>query len=621
VKNDLLSPLVQAPPPRPAWMDFKLLMATQLRVTWNKLRHWSAAVWLVVACMLFGFLSLMVYLGVEAYGALGAMDPGIARGFLSLLFLAGMAAQIFFGIATAFSVLYMSEDLELLFVAPVSTRAVFASKSLVVAFSNFLPVVFLILLPALFYGLLFSAGPLYYLWIIPVVGGLWAVGTALAELLNLLVMRIVPPHRSREAVGVIGAVGGIFIALLFQLPNLIISRSESFDISAWMAGQGELVRVMDWFPWGWSSLVLEGAATSSHLSALGWSLLLLLLGALLVGISFPLVERGFRRGWISLSEGGGGPRRKTARIPSSQRRGLRRREDALSVVVDGGTAEASGSSWRGMWSVARKDLLYLRRDTRAWFGYLVPLVFMLFFIGQYLYLSVESAQSSLFSVLLIYTIMFSGNMALQSFGREGEADWILNSVPLSGWPVVWGKLLTVILPTVLLMEALLAGTAALLRLSSSMILAMAVGAVFLSLGASAMGLNFSIRSCRFNPGNPMGSVSTGATMLMYLLNLIFILLLSLGVAYIFPPAELMAVLPKIPEVSFAWGFPETFLYLGYLLTRPLLWPKAARILWGVFFTGAVWSAVFFGFMASTVSRSRKGFQVEIITPKKLGVRS
>src|SRR5690606_10179578 len=149
--------------------------------------------------------------------------------------------------------------------------------------------------------------------------------------------------------------------------------------------------------------------------------------------------------------------------------------------------------------------------TRAWLGYLVPLVLMLFFIGHYLYLSVESAQSSLFSVLLIYTIMFSGIMTLQFSGREEKAYWTLISEPPSGWPVVWGKLLAVILPTVLLMEALLAGTAALLRLSSSMILAMAVGAVFLSLGASAMGLNFSIRSCRFNPGNPMGSVSTGAT--------------------------------------------------------------------------------------------------------------
>ena len=35
--------------------------------------------------------------------------------------------------------------------------------------------------------------------------------------------------------------------------------------------------------------------------------------------------------------------------------------------------------------------------------------------------------------------MFSGMLALQSFGRE-VVDWVLNSVPLAGWPVQ-GKLI------------------------------------------------------------------------------------------------------------------------------------------------------------------------------------
>ncbi|MDP1125409.1 hypothetical protein Q5O12_28220, partial [Klebsiella pneumoniae] len=70
-----------------------------------------------------------------------------------------MAGLIFFGITAAFASLYMSEDLELLFMAPVSSGAVFAVKSLVVAGGNFLTTFLFVFVPGVFYGLLFGAGP------------------------------------------------------------------------------------------------------------------------------------------------------------------------------------------------------------------------------------------------------------------------------------------------------------------------------------------------------------------------------------------------------------------------------------------------------------------------------
>jgi ABC-2 type transport system permease protein len=120
---------------------------------------------------------------------------------------------------------------------------------------------------------------------------------------------------------------------------------------------------------------------------------------------------------------------------------------------------------------------------------------MAFFVGRFLFRPGDAARSGLVSVLVLYTIIFSGNLALQSFGREGEADWILNSVPLAGWPVVWGKLLAAVLPTLVLMEALLAGTALAVGLSHPLFtLGLAVGAVFITLGASALGLFYSINN-------------------------------------------------------------------------------------------------------------------------------
>ena len=195
MRIDLPAPLVEPPPARSFGQDFRLLLAAQLRVTWNKIRHWPRWSLIGAAAGSLGLLSILVLLARLSYGALDELSPEIARGFLSLIFLAGFSGLIFFGITTAFATLYMSEDLELLFMAPVSTRAVFAVKSLVVAGGGFVTVLIFIFLPSLFFGLLFGAGALFYLWAVLAALGLWAAGIAIAELLNLLVMRIVPPHR------------------------------------------------------------------------------------------------------------------------------------------------------------------------------------------------------------------------------------------------------------------------------------------------------------------------------------------------------------------------------------------------------------------------------------------
>lgn len=613
MKIKLPPPLLQKPQARSFWEDFKLLSAAQMRITWNKIRHWSPVTWIVLIAFGIGLLSLLGGLGFLAFGALKTMQPEIARGFLAMLFMVGTAGLVFFGITAAFAALYMSEDLELLFMAPVSITAVFAVKSLVAAGSNFLTAILFVIVPAVFYGLLFGAEIIYFLWVVPVGLGLWSAGTALAELLNLLVMRIVPPHRSREAIGVIGGLAGIIIALLFQVPNMILSSGGNPDIGTWLSGQQQLLHIMDFFPWGWGSLALASSASGNNLAALGWSLALVALGAALFAAAFLLVKRGFQKGWISLTQGTGGFRRKKQRPLLSTTADSKQLEKALKPAP---ANKSSGAAWPGMWSVAKKDLLYLRRDTREWFGYLTPLIIMIFFIGQFLFIPGDSTRTTMVTVVVLYTIMFSGNMALQSFGREGESEWILNSVPLAGWPVVWGKLLAAVLPSLILMEALLAGTALAVGLSHTITIGLAVGAVFITLGSSAIGLYYSINNCRYNPDSPQQRISPGASLLMYLINMLFIALMAFSLLFVFPPAELLEILPELPPFTFRWGFPDTFFFILYLLSRPLLWPPLARIVSGLAFTLGIWSAVFFSFMAATVRQTRKGFRVEIVTTTK-----
>lgn len=617
MKIVLPPPRTQTPPTQTFRHDFQLLLANQLRVSWNKVRHWSARVWLLIIVFVLGLTGILVSLGVWAHGALASMSPDIAQGFLSLIFMMGLAGQVFFGVTAAFATLYMSDDLELLFTTPIPLRVIFAVKSLLVAGSNLVTATLFVLLPGVFYGLLFQAGALYYLFVVLVVGGLLILGTALAELLNLVVMRIVPPHRSREAVGFIGAIAGIMIALVFQIPGLMMAGGDQLNISVWLTQQDQLLRIMNFFPWGWGSLALTNGMTQNITAGLGYSLLLLAAGIAVFMLAFLLLERGFRLGWVALSQGEGGRRRRKnhPRVTSH-----RYPDRPLLLTPYNSELQETVSPSAGMWAVAKKDLLYMRRDTREWFGYLAPIIIMLFFIGQFLFLQAESTLGSLISVLIIYTMMFSGNMALQSFGREGESDWFLNSVPLAGWPVVWGKLLAAVIPTLILMQTLLVGTAVAIRVSASLTLMLAVAAILLTLGASAIGLFYSINNCRYNPDSPQHRISPGASMLMYFINFGFIFVLAIGLVYLIPPAELVAALQELPAVTLSGGFLNIVLYGIYLITRPLLWAPAFRILTGIIVAGGTWSLVFFGFMAATVRQSRKGFRVELVTGGKSKAR-
>ena len=605
-------PLEAPPPPQPFFSDFSQLLKTHLRVAKNKISRWPAVLWIVYGSVTLGLGGLFVYLGVLAYRTLMSVDPQLGGGLLSVLFLISIAAQVFFGITSAFVTLYMSEDLEILFVSPVSIRAVFTVKSLVIAVSNFLPVLLFALLPGIFYGLLFKAPLHYYLFLLLTVIGLWILGTALAELLNLIVMRLVPPHRSREAVGVIGAVAGIVIALFFQIPNLIMQAEGRIDLPALLAGQEGMLKSLSHFPWGWGSRALLAGVSGEILIALGWSLLLLLLAVCLFLLSFTLVERGFRRGWISVSQPPGRRHRKKTRPVAKTAAG----KAAAFFTGTAGDNAGTASVWHGIWSIAKKDLLYMKRDTREWFGYLMPLILMAFFAGQYIFLRSDSSRSSMTAILFMYTLMFSGNIALQSFGREGEADWVLSSVPLVGAPVVWGKLIASVLPTLFLMEALLVGTAAAIGLSVSLTLMLAMGAVLLTLGASSIGLFYSATSARYNPDNPQQRIAPGASYVMYLINLLFLLLLAFGLLYLIPPAEITAAVPYLHQLSPKGGFLKALHAFAVLISKPLLWDKPFRILIGILVTGGIWSAFFFGFLAATIRQNKKGIRVEPFVSNK-----
>ncbi len=608
---------VSLPPPREEipenetwWRDFTFLLATQLRISWHTARHWSVWAWLLTILAGVGLVGVFVGLGALVGGSLRDVPASLAGGLLGLIFLMGLAMQLFTGLTTAFSTLYLSPDLPILFMTPVSTRAVFAMKSLLVALANFLFVLLLGIVPAVIYGLAFSLGPGYYLVVALVVLGLWALGTALSELFNLAAMRLCPPHRAREAMGVIGALGGLLLAALFQIPSLLMDDNENVNLAAWLTGQQEALAFMEYTPMGWAACALTAAADSSWGPALGWALLLVAASVILYLLAGLLLERGFRQGWLAVAQATGGPtRRRSTYLPAAPQ--------APAVPVLGGgllaprTARENLPVWPAVRAIARKDLLSFRRDMREWMNIITPLV-VLVFITINLVNSSEAARASLLGIIVTYGVMMGGQMALQSFGREGEAPWVLNSVPTTGWPVVWGKLLAAVLPSLLVMETMLLLTALPLGLPVDLIVGLALAVVFLTLGASSISLYGSLNYARFNPDSPQQRISGSGSMLMFLVNLVFTAVLGYGVAVALLPGEYLGFL-DLWGPPFPGGAQGFFVRLLYYLSRPFTWDLTARRAFGLPFALLTWALVFFGFLALTAKQAARGIEVAAVT--------
>ena len=169
---------------------------------------------------------------------------------------------------------------------------------------------------------------------------------------------------------------------------------------------------MGYFPWGWGAKAL-GAEPGGVCQRAGLEL------TAPAGCSRPVFHSLYPAG-ARLPSGLDLPQPRSRRPAQKQPEQHQAGDIKPSLVqlTAGERVIGLASPLAGMWAVAKKDLLYMIRDTREWFGYMVPVLLMMFFVVRYIFFPVEQTAGSMISVLVMYTIMFSGNMALQSFGGK-----------------------------------------------------------------------------------------------------------------------------------------------------------------------------------------------------------
>ncbi len=344
-------------------------------------------------------------------------------------------------------VLYLSNDMDFLLVAPVPMRAVFLAKLLQGLLPNFL-LISLFALPLMFgLGAMQGFNPLYYLLVVIILATVSLLGAGISSLLVMAIVRVVPARRVAEILGFFGAV----VTLLFSQSGQIIEQLEPnhSQIAAAFSRLSGLDQ--PWSPLAWAGRGLVSLGEGSWLTG---ALLLLLFAILAGGLFWGALggaERLYYSGWARMQAS---PRRKKARKAITSSTAPARSSAAVSALTLARIPTP-------VQAIVLKDWRLLRRDLRFLSQLIVPLILsVVYAITTFRSIDRMPLDSGWFfanftSRSMVYVglgiPMFFGwtfllNLTINAFSREGKSFWILKASPLSAGRLMAAKFIGSYLP-------------------------------------------------------------------------------------------------------------------------------------------------------------------------------
>lgn len=430
-----------------------LLRSTSSRYTRQSKRAGPFRVLATVAIVVWGLATLA---GPAAFllTSLLATTAGRAA-FGSLLALASSAAtfvMIFYAFIVLVGMLTYRSDLGLLLLAPVSPRIIMAEKLAAVSL-GFSPIL-LLGVPALLgaghvlhLGILYDGTVVLFVLLLPV------LPVSLATLFLLPVLRFLPPARARTVATALGMILGAGIFIVSQL--LVSPRRHPAALLSFPSLPATL-------PSTWAGRMLAAAANGDAGAALVYLAATVGLAAAVFALAVMLSARLLATGSATYHEVG----RRGVVAPD-----VVASQPALALASMPPGAGSRNSGWAAL---LVKEWLVLRRDPTR----LMQLGYPLIIVGFYWYRSLASPDLSLLTggphtraailpimiLLLLSAWLFINALTPSIVNREGRSLYLLAQAPLTPRDILLAKWTVCAVPPLILLEALLVGSAAIRRL-------------------------------------------------------------------------------------------------------------------------------------------------------------
>lgn len=424
---------------------------------------------------------------------------------LAMAFLTGFMMIVFSSTIASFSTLFFARDLSMLVHTPISYRTLFGFKSLeTTVFSSWIMV--LVLVPFLAaYGRVVEQGAVFYavaaVLIFPYAGLASAVGIGL----SLLLMRLFPARRVREAMLVLAVLmgTGLFLWVRWLAPAQFLRADTMEFVIQYIT----LLKTptAPYLPSYWFAQTLGQLAQGNVAMAVRYAVLLAGLSVVVWAVLLKVGEHAYYTGWASAQE--------------SARRGK---------------THPLGNEWRWIPPIVGprfraylgKDLAIFRRDSNQWSQLLMLVSIVAIYLISIRKLPLDSAfLKALISFLNIGMVGFVlASVALRfvfpAVSVEGKSWWVLRASPLGLWEIVWGKFLSGVVPIAVMGGTLVWVSNIFLGVDPFVVWLSIVTVLAMAATLSAMGVGFGALFPRFELEN-VAQIQTSPGGLMFMVTALF----------------------------------------------------------------------------------------------------
>jgi ABC-2 type transport system permease protein len=435
---------------------------------------------------------------------------------LSWLFLTFLSFLAFSGIVTALSTFFLSDDLKLLFAAPVSSRRLFHARFLrTVAQSSWMVVVFII--PVLAgVGLAHCAPVTYYPLAIAAVTPFVMIPIAIGTAVTLMLVNIFPARRARDILMLMGLLfAGSLVLLLRMIQPEQLLRVESLpDITDFFATlQTPATPLLPSF-WAAETIFagLQGRFDALHMIAL-WTTALAL-----VVLAASAYERWHFTGFSQAQEG------------------RKARFTRLAVLDRAARLLPISPVYRHL---LVKDLKLFLRDVSQWSQLLLLLALVLVYLYNFRVLDLDKIpymSGMIKNVYAFVNLAMAGlvmstvcaRFVFPAVSAEGASFWIIRTAPISLRAFLWSKFWTGLLPVFVLTEGLTIAANSQLGIDPFLRTVSAIAVFFMALAMVGLATGLGARYPRFNAENPSqvaGSYGGVAFMILAVLFMILLIIL------------------------------------------------------------------------------------------------
>ncbi len=448
-----------------------------------------AAVFGVVGAAVYGTLlagSVWLTRLLAGYEELGDF---ILRLGLSWLFLTCLSFLAFSSIVTSLSTFFLSEDLRLLFVAPVAGRRLFWARFTKTVGQSSWMVVALVLPILVGVGLAHSASPVYYVTTLAVLVPFAVIPGAFGTAVTLLLVNVFPARRARDLLMLMGLVfaGAIVLVLRYVQPEQLLRVDSLPDVMAFFATLQSPVTPMLPSFWAGETLFasLQGSVDLLHGAAL-WTTALAL-GTLLRMAS----ERWHFAGYSRSQE-------------------ARQARFARHAVIERAVHVLPMRPVRRALLV--KDIKVFLRDVTQWSQLLLLLALVLIYLYNFRVLDLDRVPAMAGVIKNVYAFV---NLALAGLvmatvtvrfvfpavSSEGAAFWIVRTAPVSFRDFLWSKYWAGFMPVAVLTTGLTIAANELLGIDPFLKILTTIAIVFMSLALVGLAIGLGAAYPRFNADN------------------------------------------------------------------------------------------------------------------------